>query len=179
MMKWLLVLAAIPLGGAAIVVGVGALLPREHVARGERLLPVPPAAVAAMVRDVEAHPRWRGHVRAVEVIGRSRGGLRYVERSGDGDIIFVMTEEVPDRRFRSTIDDPGLPFGGYWTIGIEPAGRGARIRIDERGHVGNPVYRFFAALVFGHERTMKAYLDDMEAALRGRPVSGAPAAPSA
>jgi hypothetical protein len=31
--------------------------------------------------------------------------------------------------------------------------------------VTNPVYRFFAALVFGHERTMKAYLADLQRAV--------------
>ncbi len=178
--KWLLFLAALPLAAAAIVLGVGLLLPREHVARGERVLPAPPAAVAAMVRNVEAQPRWRGNVRAIELLERHGTSLRYVERSADGAITFAMTEEVPDRSFISRIDDPDLPFGGFWTIAIEPAGQGSRIRIEERGFVGHPVYRFFAALVFGHERTMKAYLDDLEGALlRRRSAIAAPDAPSA
>lgn len=164
--KWLLILAALPLAAAGIVLGVGWLLPREHVAHGERVVPAPPAAVAAMVRDVEAQPSWRGNLRSIEVIERSESGLRYVERSTDGTITFAMTEQAPDRRFVSRIDDPGLPFGGQWTIAIEPAGQGSRIRIEERGFVGNVVYRFFAALVFGHERTIRAYLDDLESALR-------------
>ena len=166
MWKWILIVAALPLGAAAIVAGVGALLPREHVVRGERVLPAPPMEVAAMVRDVEDHPRWRGSVRAIDVLERREGGLRYVEHSGDGAITFAMAEEVPGARFTSRIDDQTLPFGGSWTVAIEPAGEGSRIRIEERGFVGNPIYRFFAALVFGHERTMKAYLDDMERELR-------------
>ncbi len=128
-------------------------------------MPAPPAAVAALVRDVAAQPRWRGGVTAIEVIERHEGGLRYIERQSGEAILFDFVEEAPGTRFRSTIADPDLPFGGAWTIALAPEGAGTRVRIEERGEVSDPLYRFFAALVFGHDGTMKAYLADMARAL--------------
>ena len=78
---------------------------------------------------------------------------------------FDLAEKIPGRRFRSRIDDPSLPFGDAWTIDLEPEGGATRVRIEERGFVTHPVYRFFAALVFGHERTMKVYLADLQRAV--------------
>jgi hypothetical protein len=165
MWKWLLVIAAIPTGAAALIVLVGAMLPRDHRAAVEAVVQVPPTRVAQLVRDVEAQPRWRSGVTAVEVIERGPQGLRYVERSGTDAITIVFAEEAAGERFRSTIADLSLPFGGFWTITLAPQGQGTWIRIEERGHVGNLVYRFFSALIFGHDRTMKAYLADLRRAL--------------
>jgi hypothetical protein len=162
--RWLLWAAAIPVGAAALVLLVGSLLPRDHLATREARLPAAPARVAALVREVEKQPDWRRGVRAVEVVERGRSGLVYVERSDDGAIRFDFREEVPGRLFRSAIADPDLPFGGEWTIALAPEGTGTRIRIEERGSVRNPVYRFFSALVFGHEASMASYLADLEAA---------------
>ena len=168
MWKWVAIAAAVPAGAAALVCAIGALLPRDHVAAAEALVPAPPDAVAALVRDVAAYPRWRAGVRAVEGIERRGGGLAFVERSDDGAIAFLLVEEAPGRRFRSTITDPGLPFGGYWTIALEPAAGGARVRIEEHGFVGNVVFRFVSALILGHDKTIRAYLADLARAATGR-----------
>lgn len=174
MMKWLIWIAAVPLGAAAVVFGVGAFLPRDHVARAEAPVPAPADRVAALVRDVEHQPRWRSGVASVEILERRPDGLRYVERSSAGAITFDFVEEEPGRRFRSTIADPSLPFGGQWTIEIAPGANGSRVTIEERGFVSNLIFRFFATLWFGHEATMKAYLADLD-----RAVSAAPSGSSA
>jgi hypothetical protein len=166
MWKWLAWAAAVPIGAGLLVVAVGAMLPRDHVAAAEAVLPASAPAVAAMVRAIEAQPEWRGSVKAIESVERRERGLLYLERSANGTIAFDFVEEVPDRRFRSTIADPALPFGGFWTIALAPRDGGTHIRIEEHGSVRNPIYRFFSALVFGHETTMKAYLADLERALR-------------
>jgi len=163
--KWALGIAALPLAAAAIVYGVGAMLPRAHVARAEAVMPAPPEAVAALVRDVAAQPRWRPAVTAIELVERRGGALRYVERQSGDSILFDLVEEAPGTRFRSTIADPDLPFGGAWTIALSPEGAGTRVRIEENGEVRDPLYRFFSTLVFGHDGTMKAYLADMARAL--------------
>ena len=165
MWKWAAGIAALPLAAAAIVYGVGALLPRSHVARAEAVMPAPPAAVAALVRDVAGQPRWRSGVTAIELVERRGEALRYIERQSGDSILFDLVEEAPDARFRSTIADPDLPFGGAWTIALAPEGAGTRVRIEEHGEVRDPLYRFFSALVFGHDGTMKAYLADMALAL--------------
>ena len=165
--KWVLGIAAVPVGVAAIVAGIGALLPRDHVARGDRLVAASPEQVAATIRDVEAYPRWRSTVDRIERVDRHDGELRFVEHSGGDAIAFALVEEEAGRRFRSTITDPNLPFGGFWTIALEPAGERTRITIEEHGFVGNPIFRFVSALVFGHEATLRNYLDDLERRLAG------------
>ena len=167
--KWLAAILAVPVGLAGLVYAVGALLPRDHVARAEAVVPAPPAAVAALVRDVEGQPRWRSAVDSIEVLERRPGGgLRYVERSGGDSITFDFAEEEPDARFRSVIADPALPFGGAWTIALAPAGGGTRVTIEERGEVRDPLYRFFSRFLFGHEGTMRTWLADLERALQHR-----------
>lgn len=163
--KWLLVVAAAPVGTAAIGTAIGAMLPAEHLARVEAILAAPPDRVAALVRDVGGQPRWRGGVTAIEIVERSPDSLVYIERQGSDAIRFAFREERPGALFRNTIADPDLPFGGYWLIALEPAGAGTKIRIEEHGAVTNPLFRFVSRFVFGHEATMKAYLADLERAV--------------
>ena len=119
-----------------------------------------------MVRAVEAYPDWRGGLKRVEIVGRDGEAIRFVEHGKDGRLTFRLVEEAPDTRFRSTIDDPNLPFGGYWIIALAPAGEGTLVRIEEQGFVRNVLFRFVSALILGHDRTMKAWLADMARALR-------------
>jgi hypothetical protein len=165
--KWLIWAAAVPIGAAAIAAGVGVLLPRDHVATGQTYVQAPPDEVAALVRDVAAQPRWRKNVRSIDMLERHGRELRYIERSSDGAVTFDLVEEQPGRLFRSTIADPDLPFGGAWTIAIAPHGAGSSITIEEHGFVTNVLFRFFGALVFGYDRTIKAYLSDLHRAVSG------------
>jgi polyketide cyclase/dehydrase/lipid transport protein len=164
---WLIWIVAGLAGLVLLVCLIGAMLPRDHVAAAEAELPVPLTRVAAMVRAVEAYPEWRGGLKRVEIIGREGGELRFVEHGKDGRIAFRLAEEAPGTRFRSAIDDPKLPFGGHWLIALAPAGEGTKVRIEEHGFVRNVLFRFVSALVLGHDRTMKAWLADLERALRG------------
>lgn len=165
MWKWIFGIAAVPVGLLAVSAGIGVILPREHVAEAEIQLPAPPARVAAMIRDVEGQPRWRSGVTAVDVLERRPDGVRYVEHSGGEAITFDFVEERNGERFRSTIADHDLPFGGFWTISLLPEGGGTRVRIREEGHVGNPIFRFISTLFLGHEKTMRTYLADLERAV--------------
>jgi uncharacterized protein YndB with AHSA1/START domain len=163
--KWAAVIAAIPVGAGAIVLAIGTMLPRDHVARAAAIVAAPPDRVAAMIRDVEAQPRWRCDVRSIEVRERGAGHVLYVERSRHGAIAYDLREEEPGRRFRSTIADESLPFGGFWTIALAPEGTATRVEIVEQGRVKNPLFRFVSALVLGHDATAKAWLADLGAAL--------------
>jgi len=164
MKKWILAAIALPVAAVATIYGVGAVLPRDHVASRDATIAAGPDRVAGLVRAVEDQPKWRGGVTSIEVLDRSDRRLRYRETSGDGDILFDFSEERPRRQFRSRIADPDLPFGGAWTIRLSPAAGGTRVSIEERGSVGDPLYRFFSALVFGHTSTIGAYLADLKRA---------------
>ncbi|HEV7659821.1 MAG TPA: SRPBCC family protein [Allosphingosinicella sp.] len=166
-MPWWPIWIAGGLAGLVLLVCLaGALLPRDHVAAAEAEMPAPPAQVAAMVRAVEVYPEWRGGLERVEILGRDGGEVRFVEHGKDGRLAFRLAEEAPGTRFRSTIDDPGLPFGGYWIVALAPAADGTLVRIEEHGFVRNVLFRFVSTLILGHDRTMKAWLADMARALR-------------
>jgi hypothetical protein len=159
--KWLAGIAALLVAAAAIMFGIGLMLPRDHVARVARTFPAPPERMAALIRNVEGQPIWRRDVRSIDVQERAPGRVRYIEHSRQGDITYDLREEEPSRLFRSTIADPDLPFGGFWTIAVAPNGTGSRVEIVEHGSVRNPLFRFFSAFVFGHDATAKAWLLDL------------------
>ncbi|HEX4736796.1 MAG TPA: SRPBCC family protein [Allosphingosinicella sp.] len=162
--KWLIGIAAVLVAAVALLFGIGLMLPRDHVARAARTFAAPPERVAALVREVETQPRWRKDVRAIEVKERGPDFVRYVERSGNGAIAYELREEAPGRRFRSTINDPSLPFGGYWLIDVAPEGTGTRVAIAEHGFVKNPLFRVLS-LLYGQDTTAKTYLADLGRAL--------------
>ena len=163
MLKLVVIVIGAVVGLGLGVFLVGLALPRNHVATAEAVVAASPDRVAALVREVEDQPRWRSGVKDVEIVSRGAEGLRYRERSDDV-IAYLFREERPGRVFRSTITDEALPFGGTWTISLEQSGAGTRVAIREDGEVRNPVFRFMAKFVFGHERTMRAYLADLKQA---------------
>ena len=163
MLKLLLIVVGVVVALGLGVFLAGLALPRTHVATAEAEVAAPPQRVAALVRELEDQPRWRSGVKAVEIVSRGSEGVRYRERS-DEVIAYLFREETPGRVFRSTITDETLPFGGAWTITLEPRGAGTRVAIREDGEVRNPVFRFMAKFVFGHERTMRTYLADLKRA---------------
>lgn len=141
----------------------GTRLPREHVAQGDRAIALPPDQVAALIRAVEQQPDWRPSVKRIEVL-EPAPALRYRETGKNGQITYRFTEIEPGRTFESRIDDDKLPFGGRWLITIEPDASGSRVRIREEGFVNPPIFRVLSLHVFGHDTTLKGYLDDLEAA---------------
>lgn len=167
--KWLIWVAALPIAAVAVIAVAGALLPRDHVASGELFVAASPDKVVHLIRDVPSQPGWRKGVHSIDVLERRPNGLRYIERSSDGAITYDFTEEQPGHLFRSRIADLTLPFGGEWTIVIAPERGGSLVRIEERGFVTNIFFRFFAALIFGYDRTIKAYLRDLDSALTVSP----------
>lgn len=164
MLKILLWIAGGLVALAGGVCAAGLALPRNHVAQAEQQIAAPPERVAALVRSVEAQPQWRKGVTAIEIQAREEGKVRYRERSGGDRIAFLLEEPAPGSVFRSTITDETLPFGGSWTITLAPSGAGTRVSIVEQGEVRNPIFRFLARFVFGHEATMRAYLADLKRA---------------
>ena len=155
-MKWLLVGVAVLVLIVAVVVIVGYMLPRDHVASTTATIPAPPDSVWEALTDVRDYPRWRGGVRSVDVLS-TEGALRWREKTGDGDITFERTEEERPRRLASRITDEKLPFGGSWTYELAPEGSGTRLTITERGYVTNPLFRFMSRFVFGHHRTQEDF----------------------
>ena len=160
-MKWLPIGLAVVAALVLIVVIVGTLLPRGHVASRTLRVRRPPADVWALITGVDAFTSWRPDVKTVERLPDRNGRPIWKERVSGMDIPLETTESDPPRRLVLRIADPKLPFGGTWTYVIAPTPDGSTLTITEDGFVSNPVFRLMSRLVFGHHATIDAYLKNV------------------
>jgi len=144
-----------------LIVVIGALLPRDHVATRIVRYRQPPAAIWKAITDVDAMPSWREGLKSVEHLPDSNGLPAHLEITSNGKIPFETTEMTPPQKLVTRIADPKLPFGGTWTYEIVPVADGATLRITERGYVTNPFFRFMSKFVFGQTSTMETYLKSL------------------
>jgi hypothetical protein len=156
-MKWIiyggLAVVIIP----AIVVLIGAALPKEHVASRRILLQASPNDVFALIAGPSD---WRGF--KYELLTESP--LKWRETDSSGSVIaYERVETTAPKRIVNRIADPKLPFGGSWTYEIEPNGSGAGLTITEHGEVYNPLFRFVSRFIMGHAATIEKYQRDLVA----------------
>ena len=158
-MKWPLIILGIVAAIIVMIVIVGSLLPRDHVASLTARIAAPQADVWSAITDAATFPAWRADVTRVEVLPPTTTGPSWREYSKQGAITMVVDSSEPPRRLITRIADKGLPFGGQWIYEIEPDGASAsRVTITERGSVYNPVFRFVSRFIMGHTATIDAYL---------------------
>src|SRR5688572_16610408 len=99
-----------------IVVLIGYMLPKAHVASRTRSFNAPPDTVFALISTPADYPKWRPTVKSVEILAPEGGKARFREVSSDGTILFQVDESQPNRRLVTRIADPSLPFGGRWVF---------------------------------------------------------------
>jgi len=121
-----------------VIVVIGSLLPREHVASRSKRFARPPAVVYAAIRKL---------------------ALQEPE-------MYAIVEDVPNEKLVTRIVPKDLGYSGSWTYVITPADGGAMLQITENGEVSNPLFRFLSLFVFGHTATMDRYLESLEKHLR-------------
>lgn len=157
------------LGVCTVVSVCGAHMPREHIAMQTIELPVPPAEVYAVVRDVEATPAWRTGVTRVEFLPDRGERKVYQEVGDDGTITFEIAEDRPNERFVTAITDIDLAFTGRWVFQFQPTETGGtRLTVAEIGDVTNPLLRFLATTTVGFEGEIDQYLTDLRTHLGKR-----------
>lgn len=161
-MRVIWITAAVLMAAVAVVMLIGVWLPERHVAVLERHLPIAPQHLWTILTDVDAFPAWRPDVTHIDRHPDDKGLHGWTEQTSDGAIRFVVDRMDPPRLLVVRIADPDLPYGGTWTYAITPDGHGASLRITEDGEVYNPLFRFVARFVFGHDRTIRTYLDALE-----------------
>lgn len=145
----------------AVVAGIGAFLPVAHAAARRVRLRAAPMAVFAAITDLDGMAKWRVGLKSIERLP-DRGGRRcFREVTAHGPIDLQVDDEVPGQRLVLRIVTKGSPFAGTWTYRIEPDAAGAKLTISENGEVYNLVFRTLARFVFGHTRTLEAYLQGL------------------
>lgn len=158
MLKIALLAGVVVVGTALLVVIIGLLLPKSHVAARSILLHCRPEEVFRLISDVKAAPAWRPDVRSVELLEPLNGHIRFREKGRNGAITMEVVESNSPSRMVTRIADQGLPFGGMWIFDIAPTTDGSRLNITERGEIYNPVFRFVSRFILGYNRTMDTYL---------------------
>ena len=163
-MKWILLALGVIAALVVLVVLVGAILPRDHVATVTARIAAPPETIWKAISDPAAYPTWRSDVASVELLPATATGPSWREHGRNGAITYVADAFEAPRRLVTRITDKNLPFGGTWEYVIEPDGAAAsRVTITERGSVYNPVFRFVSRFIMGHTATIDAYLAALEA----------------
>jgi uncharacterized protein YndB with AHSA1/START domain len=162
-MKWLLIVALMIAVPILLIVIVGALLPKEHVATRSVSLRQSPEAVW---NQITSPPTWRPDIQSYEELPARDGHRMWRETDRHGQVItYEAVEAAPPRRLVVRIADPKLPFGGTWTYAIAPEPSGSTLTITENGEVYNPVFRFVSRFVMGHTATIDSYMKALQSKL--------------
>ncbi len=157
-MKFTLLTLAVLAAVVLVVYLMGRMLPLDHVASISGEIAAKPERVYGAITQLDKLTTWRSGLKKVEV---ESSGNRYVEHADWGVMPLKILERTPFSKFVTEIDDPSLGFGGTWTFNIEATPAGSRLTITEKGFVPNPLFRFLSFYVFGHQKNVRTYLEDL------------------
>jgi|SRR5581483_3568807 len=154
-MKIAFIAALIIAAVIAIVVLIGALLPKHHAATRSAFIKASPEQVFKLISGPQD---WRTDLKTYAVIDEDgKHFVRETDRQGQ-TITYERVEFSPPTLLRSRIADKNLPFSGGWTWRIEQQNDGCLVTITEDGEVYNPVFRFVSRFVIGYTGTIDRYL---------------------
>jgi polyketide cyclase/dehydrase/lipid transport protein len=161
MLKWLLLVALGLATLVALLAVVGTFLPKGHRASRTVVYAASPARVFATITDFARFPEWRSDVKTVELLGDDGQGVRFREEGKHGAVKYHVELRQPDSKLVTRIDDPSLPFGGSWTLELQPVPEGTALTITEDGEVYNPIFRVLSKTIFSPYSTIDTYQADL------------------
>lgn len=151
-----------------IMVFIGRSLPEKHTASQTRSFASSPDDVWKVVTNVSEWKSWRKGVKEAAM----RGPDTFLEKGSNGDVEYRISNSVAGVSHTTTIITKDLPYGGAWHYVFEKEGSGCKLTITENGEVYNPFFRFMSKYIFGHDGTLKTYMNDLQAALRQPRAAG-------
>jgi uncharacterized protein YndB with AHSA1/START domain len=157
-MRWVLGFLAVVVALVLVVVAVGFVLPKAHVASMSARYAAPPEALWESLTNVAAFPEWRPGITRVEMLPDADGRRGWREHGTSDAMTYRVMEADPPRRLVSRIADANLPYGGTWTYELTPVDSGTRVTITERGEIYNPIFRVVSRFVLGYTATMDGVL---------------------
>jgi hypothetical protein len=156
-MRWILLLLGCVVLIAGLIVLVGSLLPRSHIASRQAHYHQSMETVFQTIGDFAAAATWRTDIKKVDILPPRDGKETFQEHGKNGPLAMTVEEKAPPHRLVTRIvDQPS--FGGTWTYELTPESSGCRLSITERGEVYNPVFRFLGKFFFSYTDTMEQYL---------------------
>jgi carbon monoxide dehydrogenase subunit G len=159
------VTVAIFLALAAIVGAVawlGSRLPVGHVASRSVVIGAPIDVVFEAITNFGAATSWRSGVKSVTVAtDEATGRQRVTEVTSSGSMTMETEQVIPPTKLVMRIVGEDLPYGGAWAYSLDPQGTATKVTITEHGEVYNPIFRFVAKFIMGHNGTIDTYLRDL------------------
>jgi Polyketide cyclase / dehydrase and lipid transport len=159
-MKTLLIVVTsilvIVFAAVGVAAGVGALLPRRHLASRSAIYRATPEQLFALISGPQS---WRPDVLRSDTIAGPDGQALLRETTRDGNtMIYEAFAANPPTSISRRVVGKNLPFTGSWTYSLALSAGGTTVRITEDAEVYNPVFRFMSRFVIGQTRTMDTYL---------------------
>lgn len=155
----LLVLAAI----IVTAVIMGSSLPHEHVATASVVIAAPQDRVWAIIEDIDAQPKWRAGLKAVEALPPQDGHRCWNEIQSGGHMPLCEVSAAPPSSRVIRIADPNLPYGGTWTYDLQPIdAQSSRLTITENGTTGPALWRFIGHYIMHEDYSIKHYEADLQ-----------------
>jgi uncharacterized protein YndB with AHSA1/START domain len=158
-MQWVLFVVGGLVGLILLLVIVGMLLPRKHIATSTLEVTKPPAEVWALVRDLGQVPAFWPEIKSSVRQPDRNGHEVWLQTMKNGFALpLEIDEDQPPSRLVTRIAIEGkAPFGGIWIYTISASGAGSRVSVTEDGFVDNPLFRVVSKAM-GHHATLDSYL---------------------
>ena len=171
MFKVVLTVVGILILVPVVVVVVGLLLPKGHIARTRARYSQGPQDVWSAVSEFARWPEWNPAVQSIERAPDREGKPVWISTGKWGKMPSIVEVFEPGQRMVTRIPaDAGLGFTGSWTYELAPAGSGTLVTITETGEVGNPLFRFMGRFFFDPHASARDFLKALGRKL-GEPVS--------
>jgi len=144
-MRWVLIIGGVLAGLIVLVVVVGMLRPKGHVASTRARFTHSPDELWATLTDFEHWSEWNPEVKSVQRLPEQNGRTMLDVVGSWGAAATELTVWDPPRRLETQMNAGG--FRGAWTYDLAPApGGGTILTVTERGEVDNPLFR--AMMIF-------------------------------
>ena len=154
-MKITFIIIGIVAAVIAVVIVIGAMLPKHHIVTRSALIKASPEQVFQLI---SGPPDWRTDLKTYSL---AEEGEKYLLRETDKHgqtITYERVEYRPPTLLKTIIIDKNLPFGGAWTWNLQAQNNGCVVTITENGEIYNPVFRFVSRFLIGYTRMIDNYL---------------------
>jgi len=102
-MKWIAIAVGVVVALIVLIVMIGSLLPRDHVATVSAAVAAPPAKVWAAITQPDSFTSWRSDLTRVEVLPSLQNQTSWREHGRNGAITMVIEDMQPPRRMATTV----------------------------------------------------------------------------
>ncbi len=157
MLKWVLIVVGVLVALVLVMLVIGLLLPKGHVASVRVRLRQSPEVVWATLTDFERWSEWNSFAKRMERGGEYEGKPVWKLVSSHGEMPLAVMELDEPRRMVTKIASNDLPFGGTWIYEIDATEDGCDVRVTENGEIFNPFFRFMSRCIFGYHKTLEDF----------------------